>query len=322
MGSAINWRDTFHPSEQRTIFTEAELEIPGLRTLGWQNARTAAPALPEHFHQDAVEITFTTNTVLTFGIGGTSYEIHGGDAFFTRPDQVHSTNEAPISQGEIFWIQLDVRDPRRFLFLDAAAGADLLERLLALPGGVIHTDNRFCTRLVREILRQTVEDAAGYTPQRIAAYLVVYLHTLLQWARTASPGVTPDIAAACAYIAGHLRQPLSLEQLAAVSRLSLSQFKRKFQQQMGIPPGRYIAQQKIQAVKPLLRPGCSCTELAMAFGFCDSSYFAAVFRKFTGMTPTAYMARQASEAGTAAKSPEISAKSLHIGGGCSIMDDT
>lgn len=285
----IEWTDTFCVGEHRVVFTEAELQIPGLRVLGWQNAHTAAAALPEHFHKHALELTYTSNTQLTFSTSGQLYSIHGGEVFCTQPDQVHSTNEVPIALGEIFWIQLDMGHPEHFLFLDAAAAATMQEQLLQLPSGILHPDTTFCTQLVRRIIRETLQDAAGYRPQRIASYLLVYLHLLLQSSQRAPAAMSPDIQRVCAYITAHIREPLPLSHLAVVGQLSLPQFKRKFQQQIGMPPGRYVAQQKIEAAVKLLSPGCSLTEIAMDLHFCDSSYFSAVFKKFTGMTPTQYL---------------------------------
>jgi AraC-like DNA-binding protein len=41
----------------------------------------------------------------------------------------------------------------------------------------------------------------------------------------------------------------------------------------------------------LAQPGCRVTTLAHTLGFSSSQYFATVFRRFTGLTPSAYQVR-------------------------------
>lgn len=288
----INWVDQFFISEQRVVMTQDQLKIPGLRTFGWHDMKAAAPALKPHYHENAIEITFVTKGSIVFGINGETSIINGGDAFVTQPNVVHSSEEIPMAVGEICWIQLDISDEENFLFLRRDAAHAMIQSLSAIPNGCIHTDNRECTRMLKGIIRDILEVPFAYSPYHMGSYLSVYLDMLQRFAASSALRVTPDIQRVCAYIENNICEALMLEQLAEVSGLSLPQFKNKFKQQIGTPPRRYVNEKKIAAIKPRLTPGCSITELALEYGFCDSSYFSAVFKKYTGETPSDYIKRQ------------------------------
>ena len=147
--------------------------------------------------------------------------------------------------------------------------------------------------MLKGIIRDILEVPFAYSPYHMGSYLSVYLDMLQRFAASSTPRITPDIQRVCAYIENNICEALMLEQLAEVSGLSLPQFKNKFKQQIGTPPRRYVNEKKIAAIKPCLVPGCSITELALEYGFCDSSYFSAVFKKYTGETPSDYIKRHA-----------------------------
>jgi len=87
-----------------------------------------------------------------------------------------------------------------------------------------------------------------------------------------------------------LRENLSGEApLAAVASecgLSLSQFSRAFRKAVGIPPYRWVIQQRITLAKSLLRNDpMPLSEVALACGFSDQSHFTRYFSALVGMSP-------------------------------------
>jgi transcriptional regulator GlxA family with amidase domain len=62
-----------------------------------------------------------------------------------------------------------------------------------------------------------------------------------------------------------------------------------FHQEMGITPMTYLNRYRVKRAKTLLEQGkLSITEVAMAVGFSDGSYFNRVFRQEAGLAPGAY----------------------------------
>lgn len=87
----------------------------------------------------------------------------------------------------------------------------------------------------------------------------------------------------------HLFSNLSVEELAKLSNLSLSSFKRQFKAEFNDTPTNYINLKKVEKAKELLRiTQMQISEIAYEVGFNDSLYFTRLFRKKTGTTPTAY----------------------------------
>ena len=74
--------------------------------------------------------------------------------------------------------------------------------------------------------------------------------------------------------------------LATECGLSVSQFARAFRRSVGIPPHRWLVQQRIERAKGLLRDGdASLVDIADATGFCSQSHFTRCFSAHTGATP-------------------------------------
>ncbi|AIG25525.1 methylphosphotriester-DNA--protein-cysteine methyltransferase family protein [Brevibacillus sp. 7WMA2] len=88
-------------------------------------------------------------------------------------------------------------------------------------------------------------------------------------------------------------QPVTLREMA--SRLYVSPFylQRCFSRCMKITPGKYLTRIRIdEAKKQLLETDRNVSMIASRVGFRNSAYFAAVFQKETGCTPTQYRLQQ------------------------------
>jgi AraC-like DNA-binding protein len=58
---------------------------------------------------------------------------------------------------------------------------------------------------------------------------------------------------------------------------------------MGIPPIAYLNRYRVRRACALLEAGSmSITDVAMSTGFSDSAYFARVFQREMGVSPSAY----------------------------------
>ena len=91
------------------------------------------------------------------------------------------------------------------------------------------------------------------------------------------------------YIDRKIQTRLSLEELAALSNMSVSAFSKRFKERTSMPPIQYINLKKIEKVKEYLkRPEYTLGEIADLTGFSNENYMVRVFKKITGSTITDY----------------------------------
>ncbi|MDQ0322749.1 AraC-like DNA-binding protein/mannose-6-phosphate isomerase-like protein (cupin superfamily) [Pararhizobium capsulatum DSM 1112] len=92
------------------------------------------------------------------------------------------------------------------------------------------------------------------------------------------------------HISANLEKPLSVETLADVSGLSRAHFSRVFTTSEGIPPAEFVLRKRLQRATKLLTKAAdlSVKEVAVMSGFEDPNYFAKVFRRYFGASPTEF----------------------------------
>jgi AraC family transcriptional regulator len=89
------------------------------------------------------------------------------------------------------------------------------------------------------------------------------------------------------YIEEHLDVGPTLEQLAAVARLSPYHFARQFKAATRLPPHQYVILRRVERAKQLLQAGTglSLAEVATHAGFSDQSQLSRHFKRLVGVTP-------------------------------------
>jgi len=91
------------------------------------------------------------------------------------------------------------------------------------------------------------------------------------------------------YIRHHYRQPISNQQLASVSKMSLRAFERQFLASFHLTPQKYLRKLRLRiASRALIYTNGSLSELALDCGFADQSHFTREFRRQFGRTPRDY----------------------------------
>jgi AraC family transcriptional regulator len=84
----------------------------------------------------------------------------------------------------------------------------------------------------------------------------------------------------------NLNGQVALAQVASECKLSVSHFVRAFKQTAGVPPYRWLLQQRIALAKEmLLHSSLPMVEIALKCGFADQACFIRAFRKVLNTTP-------------------------------------
>jgi AraC-like DNA-binding protein len=98
---------------------------------------------------------------------------------------------------------------------------------------------------------------------------------------------------ALSYIEQHFSTRVSASQVARACAMTRFQFSRLFHAAFGMTFKEYLLRFRVaEACRLLEQNTASVTEVGCAAGFNDSSYFARLFRRYTGMLPSQYVSAQ------------------------------
>ncbi len=280
----INWIDPPFDDGFRIIQVEEQMHIPGMRMFGKHKVTKAIPPLNPHFHENAFEMTYLSKGSMEFFAGDEAHRLSGGHVYMSFPNEAHSTGTIPISLNEMYWFQLDIT-AENFLFMGREWKARIVGDLMGLKSRLVRTNVNEMRRFMKEFYRLTYKQDGAYR-YHAASVIVYLLNQLIAYSQKQETTVSKDIQDAADYIAANITENVQLNTLSQISGLSLSRFKQKFCQQLGVTPREYINYLKIETAKGMLVEGKNVIETAMALGFSTSNYFSDVFKRFTTLSPT------------------------------------
>lgn len=274
-------------NRKRIEMSLAKLGVPEVPVFGRYNHARAEHGLPEHEHEEIVEICYLIKGRQTYRVGGRDYAMRGGDVFLTFPGEKHSSAGGPQEKGVLYWMMVR-RAGDAFLGLPSSQSDRLWRSLRRLPQRHFRGSARMKEHM--DTLTRLAND--GNFPLRRACLISECLALLLEVLRCAerhqdSPSAG-KMEAVYRHIEDHIEEAMSVPELAALSGLSVPRFKARFKAETGVPPAEYVLRAKIAEARKRLATGReSITTIAYALSFSSSQYFATVFKRFTGQTPRA-----------------------------------
>lgn len=90
------------------------------------------------------------------------------------------------------------------------------------------------------------------------------------------------------YLQDRFDESVSLQELAAVARLSQFHLVHTFTKHMGVPPHAYQVHVRVERARALLQQGMSSANAATSVGFADQSHFTRHFKRIMRVTPSEY----------------------------------
>lgn len=97
-----------------------------------------------------------------------------------------------------------------------------------------------------------------------------------------------SVERAKAHLRERYHEAVSLDELAAVSKLSRFHLVHAFTREVGLAPHAYHIHVRIERARALLRKGVPAATVAASVGFADQSHFTRHFKRIMHVTPSAY----------------------------------
>ncbi|WP_081162987.1 AraC family transcriptional regulator [Ensifer aridi] len=229
----------------------------------------------------------TPFTVLQHTIGGAgnlryesrTYRLRPGETLLLLVPHNHRYWLEEGGRWEFFWISMNGEEALR-----------IHRAILAVTGPVLKLQPETVEHLADCSLRLIT---GGETPGRASAIAYEAAMALYDDVFGSHPVFSEEyrkMQHVIDHILANLEKPLPVEELARVSGLSRAHFSRVFAASEGMPPAEFVLQKRLQrAVKLLTKTAdLPVKEVAIMSGFEDPNYFAKVFRRVFGASPTEF----------------------------------
>ena len=110
----------------------------------------------------------------------------------------------------------------------------------------------------------------------------------IQEEKSNQPITNERIFNAVRYIQQHYDQSLSVEALAKLANISVSQFDRTFKKLFQMTPMQYIQKVRLENAITLLKQDLSITEISLLCDYSDHSAFSRRFKQLTALSPSQF----------------------------------
>lgn len=254
--------------------------------------------VPWHWHDELEVLTVETGTARV-AVNGTDCVVKQGEGLFINTGLVHGV--WPAGEGPCR-LRSVVFHPRLVGGgLDSILWQKYLEPLLSDPcRPFVHFANAApweeeASRLIREAWQSCAAEGSGFefeVRERLSRLIFLLFQNCPAAERAPSEKSLRDgqrIKAMLQYIRRHYAEELTLGEIARSAAVSENECLRCFRNMTGSTPIRYLRQVRVQRAAELLAStDRKISDIGASCGFQEMSYFARVFREYTGDTPKAY----------------------------------
>lgn len=232
-------------------------------------------------NHDSFLLVYTKSGTGLFEIDGISHQTSAGDICLIDCYKPHSYRS--LNEWEILWFHFDGNNSRSF-FEYLCNGEPFFHILFQNPAQFeIIWEQLYTT------LSQKIQPNEFIISQYISQVLTLLALSCKHKHKLNPKNYSDFINSSLKYIHHHLSQELTVEILAKRVSLSPYYFLRKFKEEIGYTPYRYILISRIHLAKFLLKTNTDSIKIiAYQCGFHTEHSFCTSFKKETGMTPSEY----------------------------------
>jgi len=219
-------------------------------------------------------------------------------------ETVYQTGDLGLFPGGEYGTAIDWTTPsdNLYLTLEAPYLQQVTGQDATRTQAVLHKRMKFADPFLSQLSRQLLASAGSQHALGrlyVESLTTALCHHLLAHHATSrrSPEGQPRLSSAAlarieAYLEAYAAQPVTLEVLAGLAKLSVFHFARLFKQATGLPPYQYVLRWKIERAQRLLRADyLAVADLSDELGFASPVTFAAAFKRLVGCTPQQFQRR-------------------------------
>lgn len=248
-----------------------------------------------HYH-NALEIGYCFHGSGVHYSGMGRYAFSAGDALIMLPEQRHLASAHAGADTKWIFTYVDIPELLGACGMDSLLKHDMFHRPIMLYDIIFRREH---PGLADSILR-FIEAYRTFDPCRLEMLAVLFSEIFLKVSqingglpayRLFAPQESSRLDAALAQIQREIEggQIPQLEDLAAASFMSISNFRKVFREMTGVSPHSYIMEQVIRRAQQLLRDDTqSVLSISTELGFQSISTFNRNFKAICGMAPEVY----------------------------------
>jgi AraC-like DNA-binding protein len=243
---------------------------------------------PEHRMGPQVLDYYLVHTVMegegTFRLRHRDYSVKAGDSFFIFPGELHTYQSHAEKPWFYRWVAFRGRQAERWL-----SAASITPERPVVSGGdpFLYEAAQAIERSFREKGWTADWEAQGWLRLAMAA-----------WAKAHAPDGPParshvrmaarEADRAARWMDAQLAGPVTIADLAKEMGYHRTHLTKLFRREKGMSPVRYLQLRRMERARLLLREPLTVEEVASSVGYADPLYFSKVFKKWSGVSPTAF----------------------------------
>lgn len=255
-----------------------------------------------HTHADFSELVIVLSGTAMHKVDNEAYFIKKGDVFVISDNISHgyeNTYDFRIcnimyTPEKLFSSDSDIRKLSGFHALFVIEPYLTAERSFQSRLKLSLPDFEQVSSIVTNMIHEYEQKSDGWKTMLNSYYmmLVVLLSRAYSFSSLDLKSDVLNIAKSVSYMENNYSEPITMEELALRSNLSIRHFTRIFRATYQTTPGNYLLALRMQhACSLLVNTDLSISEIAFECGFNDSNYFTRQFGKLFHSTPRQYRSK-------------------------------
>lgn len=246
-----------------------------------------------HCHKN-LEVCLMTDGACDIVVNGEAITVHAGKMMVIFQHMIHSFHVRTCSPCSFFQIHFQ---PDSFSCVEPKVTeevkflrymADERSSYLLLPAS---QQLRLCVERICAEMGAKKEEAFSLPLSKIHIYEMIFLlsREISQGYRRIFNIENPLVIQAIQYINEHIREKISLRDVAAACCVTIRHISSVFKDTINLTVNDYINISKIdKAMRWLTESKLGMMEIASRLGYSSTQYFSTVFKRYTHVTPSEY----------------------------------